>query len=283
MKHYKGIKSYLQCARHRGLTDYRQYQSCFDNLDEICPTEYVPIQYIHNCYDLKVKARNNYVSHESNKMGNNTFLQYYDCLRQSFDLIRPCIAMLELSCRNAQLRVVKEVWLGLKLPHLLLRRNTNLKIIHLVRDPRGLLMSRLSSENGVLTRSIVAFTCSEMVSDLKTFELITREFPSAALQVRYEDVVLRPKTVARTIFRFLGLSEAAGAEYFHSWMSNINTKTPGVFAMIDTYRRNSAAEAYDWLGKDDNQGYREIFESIPECVSVIEQLGYPDTLNWEDF
>jgi len=91
-----------------------------------------------------------------------------------------------------------------------------LRIIHLVRDPRAVALSRIrfgESGRGVYTMRIqksespiiaeASLYCNHVTADIRSRLQLERQFPGRILTLRYEDVVANPEQRFRDIYRLL--------------------------------------------------------------------------------
>jgi len=100
---------------------------------------------------------------------------------------------------------------------LLLQALPSLRVIHLVRDPRAVALSRMRAGDsflGAYTRSsrksaesnVVAeasLYCHHVTADIRSRLALEREFPDRILLIRYEDVIANPEQTFRDIYKFL--------------------------------------------------------------------------------
>lgn len=146
----------------------------------------------------------------------------------------------------------------------------SVKILHLVRDPRGILASRrlLDWCNESKSCAHQDTLCSELRADLDTFEELQRTFPNSTYRLRYEDVSLDPKKEALKMFDALGLNYTVYVSNF------LKTHTRARKAdALDPYstRRNSSTVAFQWRTK---LNYEDIADIQRSCSDVLLRLGY---------
>ncbi|XP_064486839.1 carbohydrate sulfotransferase 3-like isoform X2 [Ornithodoros turicata] len=150
------------------------------------------------------------------------------------------------------------------------------KIVHLVRDPRGILASRklldwCRSSNCSDYRHL----CGEMRLDLDAFDELQRAHPSQVFRVRYEDVSLNPENSTRSLFKGLGLPYSANVLMFlktHTSAHKVDSLNPY------STRRNSSSVPFQWMKKLD---FEYILEVQKSCKDVLFRLGYKDIDNAE--
>ncbi|KAK8736199.1 hypothetical protein OTU49_004865 [Cherax quadricarinatus] len=148
-------------------------------------------------------------------------------------------------CRYMPLNVVKTVRMGLSpVVELLQDPSLNLYVVHLVRDPRGCLHSRMQIDWCLSDAcSNPETVCKDLLTDLTLSKWVKENFPDRYLMVRYEDLGLRPEVKAREIFNFLGVSYNKYVSVF------IREHTSGPKLRYDNAYstfRNSKATIFAW-------------------------------------
>ena len=275
-RNYVGIRGYINCAIARNINS-RTVLSCYKYIEHVCPLPFE--DNMEFCYRSlqEAKLRNVY----SEVISPNLFQQYVNCMSELHRRISPCVPVLQTACNSSVTRAVKAIRFDLFFARQLLVTNPSVKIIHLVRDPRGMLLSRKSIPNRSLSVKGSTFTCKRMLDNIKHFQLIQEQYPSVALQVRYEDLATELKKVAGEVYDHVGLGGRLKNEYLSAWLKKITSPVNNV-GRYRTYRPNSSAEAYDWISKL-SIGDRALIESIQECAEVIDKLNYPQTLPASNF
>ena len=160
----------------------------------------------------------------------------------------------------------------------LLKRDPSLKVIYLVRDPRGIVASRIATRHvsAVSARSATreaSFLCARMLFDLTLYANLRAKYPHNIVQVKYEDIVKAPQEKAAFLYQFTRQSPVP--EYIVSFIreSTHAKKDSGPF---DTLRKNATASAYRWTKQLSNELKRSI---SGVCKDVLQMLGY----NWRNY
>ncbi|XP_076358861.1 carbohydrate sulfotransferase 4-like [Tachypleus tridentatus] len=200
-----------------------------------------------------------------------------DCLRYPTEM---CLKtdLLEKACRNAKLLVIKIVRLRLRHAIEILKdkKVPNLHVIHLVRDPRGLIASR-KQKRWCITPDCrdPRFLCRSLQDDLLIGDVLQYKYGIKYLRVRYEDVAMQPKTWSEKLIRFLNFpmhEEITKYVYLHTRKGNNDTffDNKGRLQYPLTYRE-STKTARQWTKK---LTYSELQEIQGVCQLVIQKLGY---------
>ncbi|XP_042878592.1 uncharacterized protein LOC122257394 [Penaeus japonicus] len=173
-------------------------------------------------------------------------------------------------CKYMPVNVMKTVRMGLSpVVALLQDPSLDLRVVHLVRDPRGSLHSRMqltwchsqacSDPNTV---------CGDLMTDLKLSEWVKERFPEKYLLVRYEDLGLQPEETARRIFKFLQLTYHKSVASFVRDHTSINRKTKKKPSTYSTYR-DSKSTTFAWRGALNFTTLEEIQNVCREPLSYL--------------
>lgn len=183
--------------------------------------------------------------------------------------------MLEDSCRQARHVVAKVLRLSVGAYETLLFRNSNLKVVHLFRDPRAVLNSRLNTRGYDLKKNIEAVKmnaealCDKMWSDLQDGKRLMVKFPGRFNFVHYEKLVSVDKAVIE-LHDFLGL------RLTRANMNIIRVDLTNAFWKWQAKRQNNVfwwRTSLPW----------ELTKAVDNaCVDVLEELGYPVYENFDE-
>ncbi|CAG5118827.1 unnamed protein product, partial [Candidula unifasciata] len=163
--------------------------------------------------------------------------------------------------------MIKTIRLGMQHIEAILPSDPTLKIIHLVRDPRAIINSRLGLR---LKGEIIEYNnlCNPIMEDLEKSKEISKLFPGSILTVRYEDLAKAPIVAARQIYSFLELKMSSLIEQY-IW--NITHADLSEFNSFGTLRQDSTKTANAWRHKLD---YQTILDIEKTCTGLLEVLGY---------
>uniref|UniRef100_A0A674MGH1 Sulfotransferase n=1 Tax=Takifugu rubripes TaxID=31033 RepID=A0A674MGH1_TAKRU len=163
----------------------------------------------------------------------------------------------------------------------------DLKIIHLVRDPRAILASRIMAfseqfrpwkiwnstgrQPRYVDLSQITSTCKDMTASAETGLQRLAWLRGRYLLVRYEDLAFNPKDKAGEIYRFVGLEMESRVQ---AWITK-NTRSNGSSQSEWNYRystnRDSRATAESWRLRLTF----DIVKTVQElCTDALSLLGY---------
>jgi hypothetical protein len=146
----------------------------------------------------------------------------------------------------------------------------NVKIIYLVRDPRGSLMSRKKIDWCRATKTCIKakIVCDILVSDYKAAHQLKKKYPKRFYIVRYEDLCLDLKKRSLDIIDFSQIKRNSYVEQFIKKNSKSNLHNQN-----DPYttQRDSKSNAFKWISKIT---YKELEDYQSNCAEAIHLWGY---------
>nr|XP_039267711.1 carbohydrate sulfotransferase 1-like [Styela clava] len=142
----------------------------------------------------------------------------------------PSPDMMRKACLNAEVRVIKVIRIEdlMTLKRAWNHPDIDLKIIHLVRDPRPTLLSRLKLRRTEATGKIVEATCRRNVRIQKQY--LTNETEFKWLEgiyklVRYEDVIENPLLFAEKLYDFINYESFIVNSELKKWVQSSTKST----------------------------------------------------------
>ncbi|KAL8570796.1 hypothetical protein ACOMHN_006946 [Nucella lapillus] len=177
------------------------------NLGELILTGYF------NCRfkDIVLEA----LTSEFQRNGDKT-LMFADCLGDHPGLlgVLQCLPILQKTCRQSKAVVIKTIRYSMKDAVKLMTKDPRIKVLHVVRDPRAIMQSRVPF--GVFRayeiKNYLKTFCERMLTDLEVGDAIAQTFPGRVIRLRYEDLALRPLPYAKKLLQFAGLRMSPAEE-----------------------------------------------------------------------
>ena len=160
----------------------------------------------------------------------------------------------------------------------------NLKVVLLVRDPRGIYNSRRTGpiadwcSSADCTSPLIG--CKDLSRDVQSAFQLEKKYPGSISLLRYEDLSLEPELTVRRILKFLNLPWTGAMATFiatHTAKEKLrkvrNKKTKKMERRHDPYgtARNSAATAFAWRRK---LGFEQISSIQSACSDYMGLVGY---------
>lgn len=126
-----------------------------------------------------------------------------------FPLLCQNAKFLSSICQIFPVRIIKTVRLSLSAAQALLEDyQLNLKVIYLVRDPRGIYNSRLKQKWCKQGQDCIDLEkmCTRMVDDFMAAKKIKDRYSDKIMVLRYEDLINEPLPFSVGLFKFLNIS-----------------------------------------------------------------------------
>ncbi|KAL7640879.1 UNVERIFIED_CONTAM: hypothetical protein RMT77_008016 [Armadillidium vulgare] len=175
-----------------------------------------------------------------------------------------CVKEINLitDCKTSDVLLIKNIRTPLRVVKQLLKLHSGLKIIHLIRDPRG----ALNSIDKFKWKVTEETRCKGLLEDLIIFEKLKQKFPERIVRVSYEVFSLQPTKETKKLFKFLfdldGIPEKA--------MKNLKTHVSpekNIDGPMSTIK-NSSSQYQSWRWKI-SKNYLEKVENIRDCRESI--------------
>jgi len=287
LNHYKGTFYYFEPLHYYS---YTQDMSKLQN-----ETSFLKSLYSCN-FDSKNVGYLNHASKTANKFlfQNHNFRLWNSCqnlLPNNILCFMP--DYLNKVCPLFPIKLIKTVRLRVrKVEKLLEDPEMNLKVIVLVRDPRGVYNSRSSGAvKKWCKRDMCAnpeVGCSDLSDDIQAAFDLEARYPGKVWLVRYEDLSLSPEDTTMNMLNFLDLPFTEGIANFidtHTSKEKLkvvkNKRTKKLQKKKNPYgtAKNSSATAFAWREK---MSFPKIMNIQESCHAPMEHLGYKILTNEED-
>lgn len=180
-----------------------------------------------------------------------------------------CLKVRTKICEVARYRIIKTIRVSMDLVKILKEVIPNMKVIHLIRDPRAITYSRL--EGGFpLTRETSAHArglCKEMLDDVTLNKELRKAYPEEIKTIRYESLAERPEEGAKFMFKFLG---ANYTKKITEWVYKTThaQKNNGYYG---TVRRDSYKATYNWR---EHMPFDKVAIIQKACAYILTEFGY---------
>ena len=184
-----------------------------------------------------------------------------------------CVEPLIEKCRQSDIVAVKAIRLHMSYMDQLLSGDPDLRLIHLVRDPRGIVESQRKidprkSRSMTDMRLNAERTCKQMLTDCRIRRQLELKYPRRILLLRYEDLVTATDTVINDVYR--GLLQLA----FPSNISGIireQLHASSANGPFETRRTNGTLTATNWRRTIDSNLHEYITDT---CYELLDELRY---------
>ncbi|XP_060594539.1 carbohydrate sulfotransferase 1-like [Ruditapes philippinarum] len=178
-----------------------------------------------------------------------------------------CLYEEERYCQNSTIQIFKFIRMRMKLVLQLLHLFPNIKVIHLVRDPRGIFNSIMTKTKPTVQMHSAVNFCENLKNDLAYSKLILKQYPNKLYVVSYEDLANNPIRTAKDIFQFANL------RFTNAIIKSILLKTQSDkdtcrFCVI---RKNSTETSFKWRSTIDVRTASIVYKT---CKFSNQLLGY---------
>jgi hypothetical protein len=148
----------------------------------------------------------------------------------------------------------------------------NFHVVYLVRDPRGIIMSREKLDWGSGTEESLNISnlCAEMREDLNYFRKFETIYPQKFTLIRFEDLSIDPFSNAKLLYNRIGIPFTEKVKSFINENTNINSSDKRNENPYAT-SRNSSKIAYGWVNSL-NQTFNIKAQDI--CRDILKEFKY---------
>ena len=153
------------------------------------------------------------------------FRKYRECMGYHSRFIEKCLPLFANPCAARAIRATKVVRPTMDSLPQLFDKFPNLRVIHLYRDPRGVVRSRsaawwspgLYEQSAAETDKVSAVAkiyCDSVTSDYRKRKHLEQRYPDRFLEVVYDEFILDPFINTIKIYQFLNMPMAVETEGF---------------------------------------------------------------------
>jgi chondroitin 6-sulfotransferase 3/keratan sulfate 6-sulfotransferase 1 len=251
--------------------------------DEMRSTLLDTLRHIFECNITQLDSRvlrHRFITTKNRMHLSKSMLSYKYCMDiedwVEFKRSNICQPILTDVCQRSKLIAVKVIRLDMRLVEDLLKTDPNVRIIHLVRDPRGLLTSwwrvtRLPNNDTARHEYKMRdayLLCKRISSDVHALKELEAKYPGRLLMIRYEDLATNIEAIVNSVYvKLLGLPIPDGLIDIMKTIGNA-TADNDAYGIV---RKNSTATAFQWRQIME----KEILTNVNIiCSSLINELQY---------
>ena len=213
------------CVNRKGFVDSshgKKGTTCFEHLKDLQVNGVYERRLRHGCNmgdELCYRLLHDFDFIDPNAATNDKAMKYKDCLQKRRSLVdQQCSPMLKSACSSRSIRVVKVVRGTMQSMEKLLDKVPDLRVIHLIRDPRAVVLSRAnfcpsirgeyanaagSNKLNYYSREAKLY-CQQMAADIRIRKRLEKQFPGQFYTLFFEQLADDPIVKAREVYRFLG-------------------------------------------------------------------------------
>ena len=199
--------------------------------------------------------------------------EFRSCRRQR--TLAKCLKPLVSKCQRSDIIATKVIRLHMSFVDRLMSDDPDLRLIHLVRDPRAMVESwrklevrkrrRLSKKQMQLNTLLI---CKRMMTDCRIRRQLELAYPSRIFLLRYEDLVTSTDTVIQNVYNGL-LQLALPSNVVEAIYAQFNSTSSG--GPTSTQRTNGTATAKSWRRTIDST---LLAYATDTCRELLSELNY---------
>src|SRR6218665_4038493 len=202
------------------------------------------------------------------------FVYYHVCKAKAKFILANCMDTIESTCKRARLIALKVIRSRMKDLEMLIQRIPDIHVLYYTRDPRAIVISRLSLPFPLVfssdERSVTAeskILCHRMWEDIKAKKLLERKYPGSITTIRYEDFVQDFSGTIEFVF-----SQMKHNQSQRLWRWILRKRTADADDKpFSTFRGNSCENISKWKTK---VSVSQEMEMNRHCHKVLLELGY---------
>ncbi|ELU18317.1 hypothetical protein CAPTEDRAFT_203623 [Capitella teleta] len=263
--------------------------ACKELIVQHCPKTFsYSQQALYNCFDkiqdLKGKMQFflNVIQGKERRDGplwvdydaNDPFFEYGKCIASVTHYSKKCLPLFKKECTSSDMIVVKSSRLRGEQVARLMHEHQNLKVVYLVRDPRGIALSRekMGSLSGVSQDNYVneaALLCQRMHYDLTHLEILKHRYPNRIIRLTYEEFLQNPGQSGTNVYSFL---EKEMSSKVKGWLDFKMDQLKEEGPLGEVTLKNMTSMSFKWRRQMPSSDNDYI---IRKCSHVLNALGYP--------
>lgn len=259
---HKVLEPYIKCLKENNIT----YTTCQHFTPQFCGQRFGEVS-PRRLEDCNKFLWNTKFRESSTHPIKRKFAGYKSCLsglRKITD--EKCSPLFLDVCESLELRSAKTVRATMLSMEPLLEELPNFRVIHLIRDPRGAILSRKefdSSARGSFSRGkdMVAkeamLYCRTVVQDVKVRRRLEKKYPGRIYPIIYDDLVKDPLKYTENIYKFVD--------------TTIHEKTLQWIIQNTSEKRNSSNIASRW---QDTLTFRKYKDIMDNCQEFFREVKY---------
>ena len=185
-------------------------------------------------------------------------------------------------CLNSKASVIKSIRLSMAHIGAILERDPDVKVLYLIRDPRAIAQSRISTKLSARTARMRNYNsiakeeklineanllCRKMSDDLRKFDVLQKRYPNSLKQVVYENIARSPFQHYEDMYIFAGLNRTRSmVKWLKGRVSSERNNSD-----FGTKRQNATETSLKWKTTIDRTALK-IATNL--CKDTLSRMGY---------
>ena len=252
LEHVAHFEPYIRCISERGMNLSSLPICTKDHIEKTCGWRFNPSYrtQIEFCGSKMARSFYHDYAADSDDSALN-FASYFACLESYRDTIAKCLPLLIENCRKRPIRLIKAVRAPMSLVAGFLDQQPNFKLIHLLRDPLGVVLSRYVNmwsrgfydfgEVDFYSRSAMSY-CRRAYRDIMERVQLEKRYPGRILTLIFDQFANDPENVMKKAFQFVGVRMPA----FNKTVEHVSEEMMKEHLRIDQFLANLKNTSVKW-------------------------------------
>ena len=189
----------------------------------------------------------------------------------------PCMKEIENArrdCSQKTLIGIKAIRMPMSLVDKLLQEDPDIKVIHYLRDPRGIVASRQRSpwlKSRVAKKSWareITLLCNKMQDDIIARKTLEKKYPNSIYTIKYEDFARDPVCLGQKVYDHIGTPFPKDLQRWLYKSTHSKGRGSGAFT---TVRKDGSKAAFSWKKKVSGR-VKKHWTSL--CEGLLTSLDY---------
>ncbi|XP_045177834.2 uncharacterized protein LOC123537928 [Mercenaria mercenaria] len=207
-----------------------------------------------------------------------TFNNCWRRKRRTLKTLRECLPAAIEMCKRAKYRLFKFIRLPMRIVQSVMDMYPGLQAVHLIRDPRGSLLSQFKIRNITWDRigNLSERFCNRVADDISSTIFLNRHYQERAKMLLYEKLAENPLTTAEKLHSFTNLPHY---KYVTRYITKLTMGGHKNYGQFGSLRENSTKAAYRWR---DTINFEHVQTIDENCANVYDFIGYQKFSSAED-
>ena len=203
---------------------------------------------------------------------------FKNCMETLYGGMKKCILLAnnaKRKCSQKKISGVKAIRIPMSLVKDILYKDAEIKVVYLVRDPRGIVSSIINTHVPIMQAKVsnkswyneINLLCRKIQDDYDSLRKIEEQFPDSVITVKYEDYTQDPLSIARKVYKHI---KAPLPIEFQDWLKK-STEGTEKEKNFNTVRKDSSQLAESWRKKVTNT---QLKDWTSHCEEVLKHFNY---------
>ena len=239
----------------------------------------IRIKIIEDLLTCQFRATYKNIFFDRSRSSDDRFKSFYNCVGTELHKVDSCLHIIQNLCNHSLVRITKVIRMSVDIVLEILEKIPNLKIIHLLRDPRAIINSLQQMHFHFNTRRKAQILCDYMKQNIIAFEEIAKMYRKQTATVFFESLANDPIGMTEKLYDFIGV---ATTNNVISWVKkNMHGKhlDTGTYSVKN---RNSRAISNKWKNEIDTEDLIDIDAVCKEFYDISGYLEVNDDTQLDD-